>query len=137
MFSLISRRRIFSVSATRGAEAKTRGLSICRRLKASSWCVSSAARCAARRISSSVLARRAVGADRLERQVAVAEDRGEQVVEVVGDAAGEAAHGLHLLRLSQLFLRRLQCELGAAPLRDVVGDDEPRAPAAVGACRRS
>ena len=32
----------------------------------------------------------------------IADDRGEQIVEVVRDAAGELAHGLHLLRLAQL-----------------------------------
>ena len=33
-----------------------------------------------------------------------AQDDGEQVVEVVRDAAGELADGLHLLRLAQRFL---------------------------------
>ena len=34
----------------------------------------------------------------------VAEDAGEQVVEIVGDAAGELADGLHFLRLAQALL---------------------------------
>ena len=34
----------------------------------------------------------------------VAVDHREQIVEVVRDAAGEKAHGLHLLRLTQLRL---------------------------------
>src|SRR5207253_1277935 len=33
-----------------------------------------------------------------------AENRGEQVVEIVGDAPGELAHGLHFLGLAQLVL---------------------------------
>ena len=37
--------------------------------------------------------------------VAVAQQDGDQVVEVVGDAGGEAADGLHLLRLAQLVLQ--------------------------------
>ena len=39
-----------------------------------------------------------------EHRFAVAEDRGQQVVEVVRDAAGELADRLHLLRLVQLRL---------------------------------
>ena len=51
-----------------------------------------------------VLARRAVAGDALEREVAVAEDGGEQVVEVVRDAARQTAHRLHLLGLAELLL---------------------------------
>ena len=40
----------------------------------------------------------------LDQLVAVAEQHGDQVVEVVRDAGGEAADGLHLLRLAQLGL---------------------------------
>ena len=43
---------------------------------------------------------RSVAPDRFE----IADDDGEQVVEVVRDAAGELADRLHLLRLPQLFL---------------------------------
>ena len=39
-----------------------------------------------------------------QEQVAVAVDRGQQVVEVVGDAAGELADRLHLLALDELRL---------------------------------
>ena len=57
------------------------------------------------------------GADRraelVEQQIRVAEDRGQDVVEVVRDAAGEPAHRFHLLRLAQLHLavpqRLLDC----------------------------
>ena len=48
-------------------------------------------------------------------QVAVAHDDGQEVVEVVGDPAGQAADGLHLLRLPQLGLEAL-------PLGDVLQD---------------
>ena len=37
-------------------------------------------------------------------ELGVAEDHAEEVVEVVGDAAGELADGLHLLGLEQLRL---------------------------------
>ena len=37
--------------------------------------------------------------------VEIAEDDGEQIVEVVRDAAGQLAHGFHLLRLAQRRLR--------------------------------
>ena len=44
---------------------------------------------------------------------------GQQVVEVVRDAAGELADGLHLLGLAQGLLRLLQPGLFAQPLRHV------------------
>ncbi len=43
-----------------------------------------------------------------EEQVAVAVDRGQEVVEVVGDAAGELADGLHLLGLDELGFQGLE-----------------------------
>ncbi len=43
---------------------------------------------------------------RIEQQIDVSEDRGEHVVEVVRDAAGEAADRLHLERLPKLLLER-------------------------------
>ena len=58
----------------------------------------------------------AVRARLLQRQVGGAVDDRQQVVEVVGDAAGEAAQALHLLRLEELRL-----QLG------VVGDVDVRA----------
>ena len=45
--------------------------------------------------------------DAAQREIEIADDRGEQVVEVVRDAAGEAADRFHLLRLAQRFLGRL------------------------------
>ena len=47
------------------------------------------------------------GFEALEQELAVARDRGQQVIEVVGDAAGEPADGLQPLRLEQLGLERL------------------------------
>ena len=50
----------------------------------------------------------------------IADDHGQQIVEVVGDAAGELADGLHLLRLDELLL-------GALALGQIVDDaDENR-----------
>ena len=37
-------------------------------------------------------------------EIGVADDRGQQVVEVVGDSAGQTADGFHLLRVAQLFV---------------------------------
>ena len=55
-----------------------------------------------------------------EREVAA--NRGQQVVEVVGDAAGERAHRLHLLRLPQLRFEPLPHVLRPPPLRDAGAD---------------
>ena len=48
------------------------------------------------------------GLVRLQQQVGEADDRGQHVVEVVGDAAGQRADRLHLLRLGELLLERLR-----------------------------
>jgi hypothetical protein len=45
-----------------------------------------------------------LGRQRLQHQLPVALDHAEQVVEVVGDAPGELADRLHLLRLAQALL---------------------------------
>jgi len=37
----------------------------------------------------------------------ISEDRGQQVVEIMGDAAGQSPHGLHLLSLQELLLQPL------------------------------
>ena len=52
------------------------------------------------------------------RQLAVAEDRAQDVVEVVRDAAGEVAHRLHLLGLLQLRFE-LQPILFRAPVKKI------------------
>ena len=51
-----------------------------------------------------------------------AADHGEQVVEVVGDAASELADGLHLLRLAQLLL---ECQ-ALGDLEDAGADEDVR-----------
>ena len=53
-------------------------------------------------------------------ELAVAEDHGQQVVEVVRDAAGELADGLHLLRLAELALEADALLLGLFARRDVL-----------------
>jgi hypothetical protein len=47
------------------------------------------------------------------------DDRGQQIVEVMRDAAGQLAHGLHLLALSQRFLRFDQPSFGFQAVGDV------------------
>ncbi len=54
-----------------------------------------------------------------EQQIGEADDGGQHVVEVVRDAAGELADGLHLLALRELLLQR-------ALLGDVEGIDDHR-----------
>ena len=56
------------------------------------------------------------GAEAFEKKFRVAGDDHQQIVEVVRDAAGEAADGFHLLRLAQLLLER-------AALGDVFGEE--------------
>ena len=45
--------------------------------------------------------------DSLQRETSVPIDRGQQVVEVVGDAAGKLSNSFHLLRLAQLIFELL------------------------------
>ena len=54
------------------------------------------------------LVRVRVGLQVNAQQLEVAEDDGQDVVEVVRDAAGELADGFHLLRPEQRFARLLQ-----------------------------
>ncbi len=51
-----------------------------------------------------VAMQRIVGGELAHEIVVVADDDPENVVEVMGDAAGELAHDLHLLRLDELVL---------------------------------
>ena len=107
MSSPISGRSIVSSSTTISFRSRISGFSTCLRLNASSCRVSSAARSVALRISS-----RSERSDEpvlgvLERERRVAADRGQHVVEVVRDAAGEAADRLQLLALPQLLLELL------------------------------
>src|SRR5207247_1886122 len=73
---------------------------------------------------------RLAGRKRLRDQLGVREDDGEQIVEVVSDAAGELADRLHLLGLAQLLLER-------APLRHVLRDRLEAVDRAVGAPHRA
>ncbi|KAG1245810.1 hypothetical protein G6F65_021025 [Rhizopus arrhizus] len=49
-------------------------------------------------------------------------DRGEEVVEVVRDAAGKASQGFELLRMVQCIVRGIDVFLGLFLVRDVAGD---------------
>ena len=82
----------------------TSGWSGWRRAKASSWPVSAAARPAAWTIASAKRIRFVLGDAGPAQHVGRALDDGQQIVEIVGDAAGELAERLHLLRLAQLLL---------------------------------
>ena len=55
--------------------------------------------------------------DRVGEERGVAEDGRQQVVELVRDAARELGNRLHLLRLSDLVLARVQRDLGESPVR--------------------
>ena len=61
-------------------------------------------------------------ADVAQRELAGAEDRGQQIVEIVRQAAGELPERLHLLRPEQLLARFLQPLLRLALLGHVAGD---------------
>ena len=105
MSSPIRRVSIFRFSVTTAFRSRTLGASICLRLKASSWRVSEVARSAALAISCAGPRDSGSLADALQQELAVAGDHHEQIVEVVGDAAGEPADGFHLLRLAELLLQ--------------------------------
>jgi len=49
----------------------------------------------------------------------IADDDGEQIVEIVCHSAGELADGLHFLRLQQPLARLLELLLGQVPFRDI------------------
>jgi hypothetical protein len=87
MFSEMSRRSIWVLSSTTPFRSRTRGWRICLRLK---------------RVSGDGIA----DGERALHEVHVAENRREQVVEVVRDAARQPSHRLHLLRLRELRLER-------------------------------
>ena len=58
----------------------------------------------------------------LQRQLRVAEDHAQHVVEIVGHAAGQPAHGFHLLGLGQLRLQLLLLLLRPLALGDIMRD---------------
>ena len=67
------------------------------------------------------------------RDVEIADDHGQQIVEVMRHAAGELADGFHLLRLGELLARLAQLHAGVAKdlfgapaLRAVDREDEAR-----------
>ena len=94
-----------SVSSTSPFRLTTRGSSGCFREKASRLRTSSAPRSAARSAMSAVSRARASATGPFGQQVQIADDDGQKVVEVVGDAAGQLADAFHLLGLRQLALR--------------------------------
>ena len=51
-----------------------------------------------------------------------AQDRHQQIVEVMGDTAGQLPDGFHLLRVQQCLARLVERALGLAPLRQIAGD---------------
>ena len=69
------------------------------------------------RLAQMLLQFRSVG-QFLDAQIAIRNDDGEDVVEIMGDAAGERANRLQLLRLVQLFLHLALESLGLAALGD-------------------
>ena len=107
--------------ATRALRSTTRGCKTCCRLKARSWRARS--RRAVGRLEDLVEVGplRVVFGERFAGHLAVTADDGEQVVEVVRDAAGEAPYGLHLLRLDELSLQTHL--VGDVALHRQVADD--------------
>ena len=69
-----------------------------------------------------------------EQQVRIADDRGEHIVEVMRNAAGQLADGVHLLRLREILLQRallrdVECiDVGARAVAEIFGrgDEEAR-----------
>ncbi len=125
------------MSLTTSLRSSTHGCRTCLRPNARSWRISWRARSAAVSISwmsfrSSFLA----VLDRAEREPAVAGDRGEQVVEVVCDAAGEAPDRVHLLRLAQLRLELAALVLVLLAFGDVAREREDQLGIAVGVADR-
>ena len=113
--------------STRRLTSTGLGSSGWRREKASRRWVSAAARCAPRMALSTERASRSESSappvgERALHRLQIADDDGQQVVEVVRDAAGQLADRLHLLRLRKLLLRALQRLLRLAPLGDVARD---------------
>jgi hypothetical protein len=74
--------------------------------------------------------------DLVEQEVAVAQDAGEQVVEVVGDAAGQLAHRLHLLGLAELLLAPAERLLRRLLLGDIAMEHDRPADLVRGAANR-
>ena len=93
-----------------------RAASFCVREKASSCAVSFEPRSAA--LKALPASRKLRGrSSRATDQVEIADDRGQQIVEIMRDAAGQLADRLHLLRLDQRRLRLSRCAISFLQLR--------------------
>ena len=108
MVSPISRRSRFDSSASTSVMSSTRGCRVCWREKASSWRTRPAARLAFCLMCMMSAKDWSPGRWRSSKQVREADHGGQQVVEVVGDAAGELADRLHFLGLGELGLEAFQ-----------------------------
>ena len=64
------------------------------------------------------------GPKRIAQQAAVPQDTGHQVIEIMGNPAGQSPDRFHLLRVAQTLLRVLQCFFGSSALRDVLDADQ-------------
>ena len=107
MPSPTSRRSIWASSPITSPSASTLGCMVCLRLKASKLAHQ---RGGAQRVLMNLVDFLERGIARLmahQKEFAIADDDGEQVVEVVRHAARELAHRLHLLRLGEFGLQRL------------------------------
>ena len=107
------------MSASRALTSSTCGCKTCLRLKARSCRVSAAARSPALLISRTSWKFLSVSRIVPHQHLAAAVDDGEQVVEVVSDAAGESADRLHFRRLTKMLLLLLKDGFGPLqPLLD-------------------
>jgi hypothetical protein len=113
MSSPSSRRSILMSSVIKAFRSRTLGCSSCRRLKASSWLVSSAARSPARLNLDDAGAPGSVVREIVEDEVRVPVDRRQEVVEVVRDASSKASNRFDLSAPAE------------APLRDAPWRDRP------------
>ena len=91
--------------ATSSETSISSGLSGWRRANASSWAVRTAAFSAAWTIALAKRLRRSSARPGAAEDVGRALDHSQQIVEIVGDAAGQLAERLHLLALAELLLR--------------------------------
>jgi hypothetical protein len=117
--SLISRRSSFSIWRIRSLTSTIRGCSICRPAECQQLARQGGSALAGRTDFFEVVPDGSVSGDFVEDQVGVAEDRGQQIVEVVSDASGQLTDRLHFLRVAQLFLE-------APPFGNVPGVDHDR-----------